>query len=51
MGLNSVEAIRHLLFDGSHEEMTQALIKARVGETVKVKAPRGTMQFKILAIV
>ncbi|MBC8105010.1 MAG: GreA/GreB family elongation factor, partial [Anaerolineae bacterium] len=28
-----------------------ALIKARVGETVKVKAPRGTMQFKILEIV
>ena len=31
--------------------MGEALIKARVGETVKVKAPRGTMQFKILAIV
>ncbi|CAN5370596.1 transcription elongation factor GreA [soil metagenome] len=31
--------------------MGEALIKARVGETVKVKAPRGTMQFKILEIV
>src|SRR2546423_4099294 len=31
--------------------MGDALMKARVGETVKVKAPRGTMQFKILEIV
>jgi transcription elongation factor GreA len=31
--------------------MGEALIKARVGETVKVKAPRGTMEFKILEIV
>jgi len=31
--------------------MGEALIKARVGEVVKVKAPRGTMQFKILEIV
>jgi len=31
--------------------MGEALMKARVGETVKVKAPRGTMAFKILAIV
>ena len=31
--------------------MGEALMKARVGETVKVKAPRGTMEFKILAIV
>lgn len=29
MGLSSVEAIRHLLFDGSREEMTEALIRAR----------------------
>ena len=29
MGLHSVQAIRHLLFDGSREEMTEALIKAR----------------------
>ena len=29
----------------------EALMKARVGETVKVKAPRGTMEFKILEIV
>ena len=28
-----------------------ALMKARVGDTVKVKAPRGTMEFKILQIV
>jgi transcription elongation factor GreA len=31
--------------------MGEALMKARVGETVKVKAPRGTMEFKILGIV
>jgi transcription elongation factor GreA len=31
--------------------MGDALMKARVGDTVKVNAPRGTMQFKILAIV
>ena len=31
--------------------MGDALMKARVGETVKVKAPRGTMEFKILGIV
>jgi len=29
MGLKSVEAIRHLLFEGSREEMTQALLDAR----------------------
>ncbi len=31
--------------------MCEALMKARVGDTVKVKAPRGTMDFKILEIV
>ena len=31
--------------------MGEALMKARVGETFKVKAPRGTLEFKILAIV
>jgi transcription elongation factor GreA len=31
--------------------MGEALLKARVGETVKVKAPRGTLEFKILGIV
>jgi transcription elongation factor GreA len=31
--------------------MGEALIKARVGETVKVRAPRGTMEFKIVEIV
>ncbi len=31
--------------------MGEALMKARVGDTVKVKAPRGTNEFKILAIV
>jgi transcription elongation factor GreA len=31
--------------------MGEALMKAKVGETVKVKAPRGTMEFKILEIV
>ncbi len=31
--------------------MGEALIKARIGDLVKVKAPRGTLEFKILAIV
>jgi transcription elongation factor GreA len=31
--------------------MGEALMKARLGETVKVKAPRGTMEFKILEII
>src|SRR5882757_3558917 len=31
--------------------MGEALMKARIGDTVKVKAPRGTMAFKILEIV
>lgn len=31
--------------------MGEALLKARIGDTVKVKAPRGTMEFKILEIV
>jgi transcription elongation factor GreA len=30
--------------------MGEALLKARVGDVVKVKAPRGTMEFKILEI-
>jgi len=35
----------------AHSPMGQALIKAHVGDTIKVKAPRGTMQFKVLEIV
>ena len=31
--------------------MGEALMKARVGDVVKVKAPRGTMEFKILEIM
>ena len=31
--------------------MGDALMKARVGDVVKVKAPRGTMEFKILEIL
>src|SRR5689334_15147407 len=31
--------------------MGEALMKARVGETIRVKAPRGTMEFKILEIM
>ena len=31
--------------------MGDALLKAHVGDTIKVKAPRGTMEFKILEIV
>lgn len=30
--------------------MGEALMKARIGETIKVRAPRGTMEFKILEI-
>ncbi len=35
----------------ANSPMGDALMKARVGDTVKVKAPRGTMEFKILAIL
>ena len=35
----------------ANSPMGEALMKARVGETVKVKAPRGTMEFKILEII
>ena len=35
----------------ANSPMGEALMKARVGETVKVKAPRGTMEFKILEIL
>ena len=31
--------------------MGEALMKARIGETIRVKAPRGTMEFKILEIM
>jgi transcription elongation factor GreA len=31
--------------------MGDALMKAHVGDTIKVRAPRGTMEFKILEIV
>ena len=31
--------------------MGDALMKARVGETVTVKAPRGSMQFEVLEII
>lgn len=31
--------------------MGEALMKARIGETIKVKAPRGTMEFRIVEIV
>src|SRR5436190_12679424 len=35
----------------ANSPMGEALMKAHVGDTVKVKAPRGTMEFKILEIV
>ncbi len=35
----------------ANSPMGDALMKAHVGDTVKVKAPRGTMEFKILEIV
>jgi transcription elongation factor GreA len=34
----------------ANSPMGEALIKARVGDTVKVRAPRGTIEFKILEI-
>jgi len=35
----------------ANSPMGEALMKAHVGDTVKVKAPRGTMEFKILEII
>ena len=35
----------------ANSPMGEALMKAHVGDTVKVKAPRGTMAFKILEIM
>ena len=35
----------------ANSPMGEALMKARVGETVKVKAPRGTMEFRIVEIL
>jgi transcription elongation factor GreA len=35
----------------SSSPMGEALMKSRIGDTVRVKAPRGTMEFKILEIV
>jgi transcription elongation factor GreA len=40
-----------VLLVSSSSPMGEALMKARVGDTVKVKAPRGTNEFKILEIV
>jgi len=31
--------------------MGEALLKARVGEVIHVKAPRGSMEFKIIEII
>jgi transcription elongation factor GreA len=35
----------------ANSPMGEALMKARVGDTVRVRAPRGTMEFKILEIM
>jgi transcription elongation factor GreA len=35
----------------ANSPMGEALMKAHVGDTVKVRAPRGTMEFKILEII
>lgn len=40
-----------VLLVSANSPMGDALMKARVGDTVKVKAPRGTNEFKILEIV
>lgn len=41
----------NVLSVSANSPMGEALMKARVGDTVKVKAPRGTMEFKILEIL
>jgi transcription elongation factor GreA len=35
----------------ANSPMGEALMKAKIGDTVKVKAPRGTMEFKIMEIL
>ena len=35
----------------ANSPMGEALMKAKIGDTVKVKAPKGTMEFKILEIL
>jgi transcription elongation factor GreA len=35
----------------ANSPMGEALMKSRVGDTIKVKAPRGTLEFKILEIL
>jgi transcription elongation factor GreA len=47
----SPDADSDVLPVSANSPMGQALMKARVGETIKVKAPRGTMEFKVLEIV
>ena len=49
--LPSPEANSDVMPVSVNSPMGEALMKARVGDTVKVKAPRGTMEFKILEIV
>jgi transcription elongation factor GreA len=47
----SADATSEVLPVSANSPMGDALMKARVGDTVKVKAPRGTMEFKILEII
>jgi transcription elongation GreA/GreB family factor len=42
---------RHHANVSVNSPMGEALMKAHVGDTVKVKAPRGVNEFKILEIV
>ena len=45
------DAVSDVLPVSVNSPMGEALLKARVGDTVKVKAPRGTMEFKVIQIV
>ena len=49
--VTATQANPYSVEDNEKRLLKEALMKARVGDTVKVKAPRGTMEFKILEIV
>jgi transcription elongation factor GreA len=51
VGEASSSADGDVMLVSASSPMGDALMKARVGDTVKVKAPRGTNEFKILEIV
>lgn len=51
VGEAGTSMVGDVLLVSASSPMGDALLKARVGDTVKVKAPRGTNEFKILEIV